>query len=274
MGLLGAKSGWCNQLKVWVTPLINGKKWGVMCLITPEQMAKAVCMLGILILLATGAGGLEATEKPSPPSIRTLGEATVAVKPDQAQIDIGIVTQAESAQSAAQDNAQKLEMVLTELRKLLGPQADLKTISYALSPLFHYPQPGGTPTITGYSATNIVRVTTTDLTQVGKIIDVTSQSSASKIERLHFTLKDEQAAYAQALRDAVARATSKAEAIASALGAKIVRVLAAEEAGLPPRPIMPVALEARAGPALAETPVAPGTLEIRATVTLTVEIAQ
>ena len=245
-----------------------------MRLTTSERMTRALCLLGILTLLATCAGGLEATERPLPPSIRTLGEATIAVKPDQAQIDLGLVTQAESAQSAAQDNAQKLEAVLTELRKLLGPQADLKTVSYALTPLLHYPKPGGTPTITGYAASNIVRMTTGDLTQVGKIIDVASQSSANKIERLHFTLRDEQAAYAQALRDAVARARSKAEAIASGLGVKIVRVLAAEEAGLPPRPIMPVGLEARAGPAVTETPVVPGTLEIRATVALTVEIAQ
>lgn len=252
-----------------------GERCGIMCLTTLEKMTKALWLwiLAILALLATGAGGLEAMEKPPPSSIRTLGEATIAVKPDQAQLDIGIVTQAQNAQSAAQENAQKLEMVLTELRKLLGPQADLKTISYALSPVFHYPKPGGTPTITGYSAANTVRVKTTDLPQVGKIIDAATQSSANKVERLHFSLKDEQAAYAQALRDAVARAKSKAEAIASALGAKIVRVLAAEEAGLPPRPIMPAALEARAGPALAETPVEPGTLEIRATVTLTVEIA-
>jgi uncharacterized protein YggE len=243
-------------------------------LTTPEQMTRTWWILAILPLLAMGVGRLEAMEKPALPSIRTLGEATVAVKPDQAQIDIGIVTQAQSAQSAAQENAQKLDMVLTELRKLLGPQADLKTISYALSPLLHEPKPGGTPTITGYSATNIVRVKTTDLTQVGKIVDAASQSSANKIERLHFTLKDEQAASAQALRDAVASAKAKAEAIASALGAKIVRVLTAEEAGLPPRPIKPMALETRAGPALAETPVEPGTLEIRATVMLTVEIAQ
>jgi uncharacterized protein YggE len=117
-----------------------------------------------------------------------------------------------------------------------------------------------------------VQVKTNDLTQVGKIVDTAAQSSANRIQNLQFTLRDTQAVYAQALREAVARGQAKAEAIASALGAKIVRVLNVEEGGATPRPLYAEPMRARAA-APVQTPVEPGTLEVRTLVTLTVEIA-
>ena len=240
---------------------------------TLYYLTKALAIVAVLAWLDPGAGGQETLEKPRHPAIRTTGEATVTVKPDQAHIDIGVVTQAEGAQRAAAENAKKLESMLSELRKVLGPEADIKTISYALTPVYRYPKEGGTPTVTGYSATNVVQVKTHDLMQVGKIIDTATQSKANSIQGLRFGLKDEQGVYAQALREAAARARGKAEAIASALGLRIVRVLVAEEGGKPTRPVYAAAMPARAGPAPVQTPVEPGTLEVHATVTLTVEIA-
>jgi uncharacterized protein YggE len=229
-----------------------------------------VTMFAWLVSAAWGQGPLE---KPVSPSIRVTGEATITAKPDQARIDIGVVTEARNAQAAATENAEKLEAVLGELRKALGPGADTKTINYSLTPVYHYPKEGGTPTITGYLATNVIQVKTNELSQVGKIIDAAAQSSANRIQSLQFTLKDEQAVYIQALREAAAKARAKAEAIGSALGLKIVRVLSAEEGRQPSRPVYAEGMQARAAAAPVETPVEPGTLEVRAALTLTVEIA-
>jgi uncharacterized protein len=240
---------------------------------TLHHLAKILWTVAMLAWFVSTAWGQGPLEKPAYPSIRVTGEATVTTKPDQARIDIGVVTEARNAQAAATENAEKLDAVLGELRKALGPEADLKTISYALTPMYHYPKEGGTPTITGYLATNVIQVKTNELTQVGKIIDTAAQSSANRIQSLQFTLKDEQAVYIQALREAVAKARAKAEAIASALGLKIVRVLSAEEGGQLSRPVRAESMQMRAAPAPVQTPVEPGTIEVRATVTLTVEIA-
>ena len=48
------------------------------------------------------------------------------------------------------------------------------------------------------------------------------QAGANNINRLVFTLKDEQAAQLDALRAASAKAKAKAEAIAASLGLKII----------------------------------------------------
>jgi uncharacterized protein len=238
-----------------------------------HHLTGVLCIVAVLAWYVPAVWGQGAVEKPVNPLIRVTGEATVTTKPDQARIDIGVVAEAKNAQAAATDNAQKLDAVLGELRKALGPEADIKTISYSLTPLYYYPKEGGTPTITSYMATNVIQVKTNELSQVGKIIDTAAQSSANRIQSLQFTLKDEQAVYIQALREAVAKARAKAEAIASALGLKIVRVLSAEESGPPSRPVHAESMQMRAAAAPVQTPVEPGTIEVRTTVTLAVEIA-
>jgi uncharacterized protein YggE len=232
---------------------------------------KKILSLAVLTLLGAGVAAQEPAERLTPPSIRVSGEAMVTAQPDQARIDIGVTTQAQTAQAAAANNAQRLETVLAELRQALGSDAEIKTVSYSLNPDYRYPKEGGRPTITGYTATNVVRVTLNNLTRVGQAIDVATQSGANQIQRLQFTLKDEQAAQSQALRAAAVKAKAQAEALAQALGLKITRVLSVVEGGGGVQPIIRDVMLARAGAAV-PTPVEPGAIEAHATVTLTLEI--
>ncbi|HWN98857.1 MAG TPA: SIMPL domain-containing protein [Blastocatellia bacterium] len=242
-------------------------------------MIRSRILKAVLIIFAAAAApaeelAQEPAARPLRSTIRVTGEATVSTNPDQAEINIGVVTQAATGQAAASQNAQKQDAVLAELRKMMGAAADIKTISYSLSPNYRYPKEGGQPSITGYTATNIVQVKTGNLTQVGKIIDVVTQSGANTIQSLRFKLKDEQVVRAQALGEAAIKARGKADALASALGLKILRVLQIEEAGVAtPMPINTRAYMAEANAAVS-TPVEPGTIEVHATITLTVEIAQ
>jgi len=243
---------------------------------TTYSLTQASLLAAILALCAGGISAQDSAEKMSRPSIRVTGVATMSAKPDQAQIEIGVVAQAQTAQAAATRNAQQLEAVIAELRKALGPDAGIKTISYALNPLYRYPKEGGQPAITGYTATNIVQVKINNLDDVGKAIDLATQSGANTIQSLQFKLKDEQAAQAQALREAAMKARAKAEALASALGLKLGRVLLVEEGTAtivrPMRGEVADQKGFRSG-YVAPTPVESGTIDIHATVTLTVEVA-
>lgn len=226
-----------------------------------------------LFILFLGVSSLSAQEAAvrMPPHIRTTGEATVTVRPDRAMIDVGVVTQADTSQTAVTQNALKLEATLARLRQLLGAGADIKTISYSVTPNYRYPREGGEPTIAGYTATNIVRVTLDDLSKVGNVIDTATQGGANQIQNLRFTLKDESTVKAQALREAAVKARASAHALASALDLTVVRVLSVVEAGSPVIPIRDVAFAKAAG---ASTPIEPGTIEVNASVMITVEVNQ
>lgn len=208
-----------------------------------------------------------------PPHVSANGEAVIAMEPDQAEVDIGVVTQARNAPEAARENADKAAKITAEVKKLLGKGDEIRTAGYSLNPTYRHPQ-GGKPEIVGYTASNILRIKTGTLTNIGKLIDGAMQAGANTINRLAFTLKDEHGAQLQALRAASSKARAKAEEMASALGLRIVRVLAVTEGERGVRPVvMPqlrgVQLEAAAS---APTPVEAGTIEVRSSVTLTAEI--
>lgn len=225
----------------------------------------------VFVLAVANASAQDTVASKLPPSIRTTGEAVVTAKPDRAEIDVGVVTQSDSSQSAVTQNAQKVEATLSKLRQLLGADADIKTVSYSVSPNYRYPKEGGEPTIAGYTATNIVRITLDDLTKAGNVIDTASQAGSNRIQSLRFTLKDEGPVQAEALRQAATQARAKSQALASALGLRVVRVLSVAESGSPV-PVREVAF-ARAADSAA-TPIEPGTIEVRATVAFTVEVSQ
>jgi hypothetical protein len=193
-------------------------------------------------------------------------------EPDQAQIDIGVVTQSKTAPEASRENAERLARVLAEVKKLLGKSDEVKTSGYSLAPTYRYPQ-GGKPEIVGYSASNTLRIKTTNLNLVGRLIDGAMQAGANNVNRLVFTLRDELSAQNEALKMASTKAKSKAEAMAAALGLKIVRIAAVNEGERVVQPIFRQAMAARAEAAPAPTPIEPGTVEIRSTVSMTVEVS-
>lgn len=236
-------------------------------------MSKWITLLGVLLLLPAVTYSQQIDKGPRPPSVTASGEAVITVEPDQAEIDIGVVTQARNAPDAARENTDKLSRVMAEVKKVLGKGDEVKTASYSLNPNYRYPQ-GGKPEIVGYTATNILRIKTITLNNVGKLIDAAMGSGANTIHRLLFTLKDEQSAQLQALRLASTKAKAKADEMANALGLKIVRVLSVTEGERGVRPI--VMAQARGAQmevmAAAPTPVEAGTIEVRSSVTLTGEL--
>lgn len=226
----------------------------------------------LCIFCALPARAYDGIHHQQEPSVRVTGHAVVMTQPDQAQLDIGVVTEAKTAAGAANQNAQRVDRVIGELKKTLGQNTAIKTLSYSVSPNYRYPKEGGKPEITGYTASNIVRLTTERLSDVGKIIDAASQAGANTIHNLQYTLKDEKTAQSAALREAAENARAKAQTLAAALSLQVVGVQSVAENQAPE--ITPLrkglaTAEARA----IETPIEPGTIEVRAEVVLEVIVA-
>ena len=202
--------------------------------------------------------------------VRATGEGIVSTVPDRAKISVGVVTQALSAQEAAAQNATQVEAVLAQLRLLLGVGADLQTINYSLTPNYRYPQGGGTPTLVGYTASNTVEVTMADLSITGRVIDAAAQAGANQIQSLRFTLADPEPLRVRALTAAAKQARARAEAIASGLGLHLGAVISAQEGAV----VVPKYVDTREVAAGApQTPIETGLVEVRATVTVEIELA-
>lgn len=233
-------------------------------------------MRSLLALLLAGVNCVAAlAQQPPPPpvsSIRVSADAKVSAQPDRAQIDIGVNTRAAKSQDAAAQNARTVQAVLDALRQAV-PAATLKTSSYSLNPNYDYHN-GGEPTVTGYTAMNVVQVTLDELPKIGNVIDAATQAGANHVQGVQFTLRSEDAVRASALRTAALKARAEADTLADALGLKVVRVLAVEETAAHVTPLFRPAMRAATlSSAPVSTPVEAGSLDVTADVTLTVEVA-
>ena len=206
------------------------------------------------------------------PTIRVIGEGSVHVMPDQAMIQIIVVTEATEADQATDLNDRIAQEVLSQVRKIVEAGTEIKTTTFSLKPTYQrtkeFPRK-----ITGYTAKNHILVKTGDLTRVGKIIDAATDAGANEIGSIQFTLKDEHPVRLKALKQATANAREKAEEMAATLGLKIARILLVEEAGAQVhRPIAVRGMMLQAASVSPSTPVEPGLIEIRGSVSLTAEV--
>jgi uncharacterized protein YggE len=225
-------------------------------------------------LLACAVSQVNGQQITSPvSSIRVTGDAVVTAKPERAQIDVGVLTQEKQSQNASTQNARQMDSVLTALHKLLGPDVDIKTINYTLNPDYQYRPIGGKPSVSSYTAMNVVRVTIDDLDKVGLVIDTATQAGANHIESVRFTVRDPQVLHSQAVREAALKARANAEALASALNLKIIRTLTVEETEEPGGGPDVSVTELRDAGGPAPTPVQSGSFVVTANVQLTVEVA-
>jgi len=218
----------------------------------------------LLLMLSCSASAAQTTL----PNVQANGSATLTAKPNQAQLDIGVVTNGATAQEASEKNASLSDTVQAALGKVLGAAGTLQTVSYYVTPRYSS-TPNQPSVIIGYTAGNTVRVTTTDLSQIGLLIDAASQAGANSVGGLSFGLQNPEPLLEQALTLATKQATAHAAAIAAGLGSKLGAVISAQE-GSSYTPIVGGATPAGA----AATPVQTGTVTVYATVTIQVALAQ
>jgi uncharacterized protein len=221
-----------------------------------------IVLLGLVVFMAA------ASAQTTPAVRRTItasGNSSISATPDKAMVDVGVSTQATTADDASTQNATQVSSVLAALRLVLGANADIKTVNYSLNPVYSN---GNNPTIIGYMANNTVEATMTDLTLIGKVIDVSIAAGANRVNGIRFGLQNQDPVQAQALKAAATSALAQAKAIAAGLGVQTGNVLHASQGSA--AVYTPTALGV-AAPA-ATTPVEPGLIQVQGTVTVEVEI--
>ncbi len=184
----------------------------------PIPVRRALYAFSTVILfggLATAQTSVPAQARPG--YVQASGSVTLPVKPDQALLQLAVVTTAGTANDASTQNASQVTAVLAALTGVLGASANIQTLSYNLNPNYTYPQ-NQQPVLTGYTATNTVQATITDLSLIGKTIDAGIQAGANRVSGLQFGLQNDQPQRTQALKMAAVQAKANADAMAAGLG--------------------------------------------------------
>ena len=224
--------------------------------------------VGVLVLFASPSVAQDAA-KLEFPVVVTSGEAEVKRAADRAWVSIHAESRARDPKEAQNANIQAMNAVMQKLKSMSLAADAIRTTGVELHPEFDYAN--GRQTLRGYVARNSVEVRVDEIGRVGEVISASVGSGATAVGALRFDLKDRVGAEREALRLAVENARGRAEAAASGAGMRVDRIVRIEDqrVSIPePRPMIAMRSAAEAQP-MADTPVTPGNLTIRAMVTVT-----
>ena len=230
----------------------------------------------ILMLLGGGLVGwlptmAQAQVAAGKPMMTVTGIGHATAQPDQAEIQVGVLTESVTAREALDSNTTAMQALFKTLAAFQIADRDIQTTSFTVSPVYaRRDREHDLPRIAAYRVENRVSLNLRGLAQVGKLLDTLVTQGANTVHSIQFTVADPQPLLDAARQQAVQDARRKADLYAKAAGVAIGRVLSMQEegTGVPsPRPMF-----ARTMAAESSVPVAPGESTFSARVTMIYEL--
>jgi uncharacterized protein YggE len=230
------------------------------------KLARIAMIAAAGVAIAAFAGVFQPSGAQSAPAadtssggITVLGTGSANVTPDRASFAFGAVSQAATANAALTASSQSVARVIAALKKAGVAQADIQTSDVSLSPRMN----DNGNAIVGYTASNTVTANVRKIGDAGDIVDAAVGAGANQVYGPNLLASDQDAAYRNALKAAVAEARTKAETLATAANSTLGKITAIVEGGgaMP----MPIAVGAKDS----SVPIEPGTQKIEAAVSVT-----
>ena len=186
----------------------------------------AFLLAGLVVSAGLASAGFwgESSDAPSVQQKKVItvsGYGTVDTTPDEAVLRLAVVTQAEDAKNASEENVKKMDAVLAALYEIGISEDDAVTSGYRVWPQYSWRD--DEQRLTGFQVRNSLTVTVRDIEKIGDVIDVALSAGANEIDDVTFTVSDERQAELreEAIADAARRASADASAVAKAMGVTI-----------------------------------------------------
>jgi uncharacterized protein YggE len=146
-------------------------------------------------------------------TLNVTGLGKVQVTPDEAVIQLGVVTDAKTAAEATTSNASATQRVIDAVAA--QPNHGVTTTGLSVNPIFSYDESTRVTTIVGFRATNGVNVRT-KIGYAGQIYDAGIAAGATQSSGITFRIQNETPPREEALRLAVENAHREAKLVAQA----------------------------------------------------------
>ncbi len=239
-----------------------------------SRLATASAVFATAVFAAAIPTPAHAQQSQSPPERRVIviGEGSVRVAPDYAEITSGVTTRAKTAKEAADANSKAMAAITAMLVGAGIEQKDIQTARFSVQPVYVSQQSNSERKLSGFSVSNQVNVTIRQLDKAGEILDRLVTTGATDVGSVEFLHSDTSKALDQAREAAVADARRKAQLYARAAGLSLGGVTwITEDSGYAPSG--PIAAMRMAGGMAAPVPISVGedTLRVRITVSFELE---
>ena len=201
------------------------------------------------------------------PTLTVTGTGESKTKPDIATLNISVERKGKTASEAASVNANAAQKLIDALERTGILEKDIQTSNISINPIYKTNTGSfeSESKIIGYQANNSLQVTIRKISDVGHTIDVIVLTGDYIISSVDFSLENNDAAEADALKKAVSDARRKADVVATASEKTITGIKTISVGGI--GGIFPKSL----GGASAEsfsTPVLPGDISVSSSVSI------
>ena len=191
-------------------------------------MRKLLVLLTCVALLALCAGPALAEGEGTKLSVS--GNGTVLVESDLAIVTVGVREASADVLVAQATVNEKIAAIKQALLDAGVQETEINTDSINIYANYDYSD--NTEVIVGYTANNSLSVRTTDIDNVGALIDAAFAAGAHTLDNVQFTVQDDSEAREQALTKAVEDARRKADVLAAAAGMQVTAIESIAESGV------------------------------------------
>lgn len=236
-----------------------------------------VAAVALLALGALPAAAQDSTPPAPSGGMRTItvsGHGAVTVKPDVANVTLGVTNTSKTLEAAQEDVSNRLAAVLKTLEEHGVAKDDVQTAGYNVSIQYEYDNDGNMKGIAGYTVSSGLSVTVRKVDDLGVILDQAVTAGANLVSNVSFDVSDPSKPASQARDLAVKDARAKADEYAKASGTVVVGVYSIAETAAPQPAPRSVSMAAPAASAEKAVPVSTGTTEVDVDVTIVFEILQ
>lgn len=204
-------------------------------------------------------------------TITVTGDASMHVQPDNAEIRIGVVTEGMDITKIKAENDKRVRAIFEALQRIGIAKKDIATTQLQISPVYEYTS--GRRNLVKYQMQNAVTITLTKLDNVESVVNEAVASGGNTLDQLTFLRSNSEQLRDSLQIEAARNARSRADALAGALDAKVLRAISIKANTSPAYNDGFVLRGSRAMSMNAEsTPVSGGTLDLSATVDVIFEI--
>lgn len=183
-----------------------------------------IAMIGIvLVAFVLAFAQIAKNSEEDSRTITVSGLSEKEVMPDMASVFIKIYTLEKEAKDSQTRNSELSANVISALKDIGIKESEIETSSYYVQQRYEWNEVFTKNELAGYETVNILKITTNNIANVGRIIDTGISSGANGIDSISFRLKKETE---DDLRNdlisiASEAAKIKAESLASALNVEL-----------------------------------------------------
>ncbi len=202
--------------------------------------------------------------------ITVSGEGKATGTPDIANIQLGVSKLANTVADARSQAAASMDAMVTSMKDNGVDAKDIQTQQLNISPEYDYSN--NKQTLKGFRVTNIVSAKIRKIDDTSKIVDdaVTAGGNDAQVQGISFSIENPDDLKAQARKDAMDDARSRAETLAKEAGVTLGDPITISESNVVvPVPFAAGATAADRSVAAPETPIEPGTQDVTVDINVT-----